>query len=656
MNKSWYRPDIDGLRAVAVVAVILFHAKVPGFTGGFVGVDIFFVISGFLITSIIVRQLQAGTFSLTQFWERRIRRIIPVLFVVLLATAIAGYWLILYPLDYLDFGQSLVAQAVFLSNIFFLRKSDYFAGPAEASPLLHTWSLAIEEQFYVLFPILLIVLWKLGRRVVLYVMAALFVASLAWGQWLLIHGEAAFSIPFLPPLWASADNATASFYLLPTRAFELLIGVILALLAIKLFNRSLANCLAGVGVALLLGSIFFFSGATVFPGAAALVPTVGTTLLILAHTGGSTIIRGALSAPPVVWVGLLSYSLYLWHWPALVLGRYYFQTETLDAVQTVGLLGLTLSLSIVTYTFVETPLRGFRRDASRGAVVMAGLGALAVLGGVGYYIMTNNGLPERTPHAPAQLALGATDFGPYWNPCFVHSFELTFDPCRFGPEQGNVQHIVLGDSHGGAALPGLSLAADATDTPVDTYISAGCSPLHPVTFRDPEARCATIYDLALDRIIQDDITDVLLVSRWTNYTDIAKDPEQAKDMFVANVAETLDIFAQTGVQVSVMLQVPHHTYYEPREAFYAAVNAKTLPAFRLPRIDHAAMQKFVNDVWHAEEAAGRVTLFNPTDLLCSRHYCDFIRDDAVLYMDSNHLNATGATYLEPVFTDWLKSS
>ncbi len=653
-RKTSYRPEIDGLRAIAVVAVILFHAKVPGFSGGYVGVDVFFVISGFLITGIIVRQLQQGTFSLVRFWERRIRRIVPVLMVVLLTTAAAGYWLILFPLDYLDFGQSMIAQALFLSNIFFLRKSDYFAGPSEDSPLLHTWSLAIEEQFYFGFPILLMLLWKFGRRFVVPVFVALFVGSLAWCQYLMMNGDAFFSLPFLPPLWASADNTTAAFYLLPTRAFELLIGALLALAAVQITKSSLANFAAGLGLSLVLGSIFLYSDATFFPGFAALLPTVGTALLILAHTGRSTIIKTTLTNSTLVWVGLLSYSLYLWHWPVLVLGKYWLNTEVLSGVQTFGLLTLTLILSIGSYYLVEKPVRGYQPDAPMWKVYFAGIAAIWILFGIGYYIISTNGLPERAPAAATTLALGATDFGPYWNPCFVHSFELTWDPCRFGPKEVPATHLVLGDSHGGAILPGLAKAADQSNTSIGTYISAGCSPLHPVTFSDPDSRCATVYNLALDHMKEEIVTDVLLVSRWTNYRGaLSSSADEAEKRFEANVSKTLDILSDAGVNVTVLLQVPHHEYFDPREAFYEAARTNTLPPYSLPRAQHDELQTFVNSVWQKEAEAGRVTIIDPTDMLCDANACDFIRDGVVLYTDSNHLNATGAQYVEPVFTEWL---
>lgn len=651
LKKTWYRPDIDGLRAVAVVAVILFHANVPGFSGGFVGVDIFFVISGFLITSIIVKQLKQGTFSFAHFWERRIRRIVPVLTVVLLSTAAVGYWLILFPLDYLDFGQSLLAQSLFLSNIFFLRKSDYFAGPAEESPLLHTWSLAIEEQFYVLFPILLFLAWKLGRRFVLMFFGVCLLASLVWNYYLLLAPDAAFSIPFLPPIWAAANNATAAFYLLPARAFELLIGALLALLAVKVKKATHAYFVAGLGVSLILGSIFLYSDETVFPGLSALLPTLGTAFLIMAHTNHKTILKKVLSAPVVVWVGLLSYSLYLWHWPVLVLGKYYFGSEILSGLQIFGLLGLTLSLSVLSYHFVETPFRIGWKQVSTWKVYAAGFVSLCVLLLIGYAIMSNKGLPGRAPDAAQLIALAATDFGPDRTRCFVES-----RPCEFGPEEKPVTHVVLGDSHGGALLPAFSRLADNNKIKIKTYLSPGCSPLTPVAVKVEKSTCDKTHKAALEQITDGEVASVLLVSRWSNYKEYSESQGKAIAEFEQQLIETVTVIKASNVELFVLLQVPHHTYFETRSAFYEAVEVGRMPSYYLLKKDHDIFQADVYKLLKRFEERGDITIIDPADVLCNETQCDFVRDGEILYMDSNHLNRTGALELAPIMDPFINST
>lgn len=386
-KKTWYRPDIDGLRALAIIPVILFHAGIAGFSGGFVGVDIFFVISGFLITSIIYREMQKGTFSLLTFWERRMRRIIPALFVVIVATLIFGYFIILFPVDYIDLAQSTLSQALFLANMFFLRKNSYFAGPSESMPLLHTWSLSVEEQFYIGFPILMLLIWRFGRKAILAILILLFGASLLYSYSLLAAPTNGFSILGVPNVWGGALNANAAFYLIFARAFELCIGSILAIGAFSVQNKFLKECLAFAGIAAIIYAIVFFTEETLFPGLNALYPTIGAALLIVANTGARTFVGNVLSFPVFVWIGLISYSLYLWHWPLLVLARFYLNRIELTQFEVSILIIAAFALSYLTYRFVETPFREKRIFARRKNMLIGGLVGIVAMASLGFYII-----------------------------------------------------------------------------------------------------------------------------------------------------------------------------------------------------------------------------------------------------------------------------
>lgn len=335
-----YRSEIDGLRAVAVVPVIFFHAGFEQFGGGYVGVDVFFVISGFLITGIILADLDAGKFSLANFYDRRIRRILPAMFLVMLV-CLPFAWLWILPRDMAEFSRSLAAVSVFSSNILFWRETGYFDTAAELKPLLHTWSLAVEEQFYVLFPIFLLVTWRFCKRWVVPLLATMAIASLAVAHW------GAFNYP------------AATYFLLPTRGWELAIG---SLLAFYFWKRPMAErnpavdqVLSVVGVALIAYSVFAFSGATPFPSVYALVPTLGTALLILfawPHTVVGTILGGRL----LVGIGLISYSAYLWHQPLFAFARHRSLTEPSTAML-LGLSGATFLLAYLSWKLVEQPFR-----------------------------------------------------------------------------------------------------------------------------------------------------------------------------------------------------------------------------------------------------------------------------------------------------------
>lgn len=298
-----YRADIDGLRAIAVMAVVAYHAGIKAAGGGFIGVDIFFVISGYLIGSIVLGEAREGQFSLLRFYERRVRRLLPALVLVLCATfALAAVYS--FPAELVQLGRSMLAALFFASNIFFWRHSGYFDAPAETQPLLHTWSLAVEEQFYLFFPLTLVLLVRYAP------------------QYLKVVIVAATALSLLLCIEATADFSKASFFLLPMRAWEFLLGV---LIAIGLFPRLpdplIRNVAAAAGLAMICAAILVFTNETPFPGFSALLPTVGAALVIGSGLSGPTFVKRLLSLRPVVFVGLISYSLYLWHWPVIVFQR-----------------------------------------------------------------------------------------------------------------------------------------------------------------------------------------------------------------------------------------------------------------------------------------------------------------------------------------------
>lgn len=334
-----YRAEIDGLRAVAVIPVILFHAGFTSFSGGFVGVDVFFVISGYLITSILLNELDKGTFSIINFYERRARRILPVLFFVM-AVCFPFAWFWLMPTDLQDFIQSIVAVSTFSSNILFWLESDYFDTAAELKPLLHTWSLAVEEQYYIFFPLLLMFMWNQGKRLVIATLLVIFILSLLLAQW------AAYNAP------------TANFYLLPTRGWELLIGVFAAFYFNHTDYRVSAkynNVLSLVGFAAVIFAVITFDETLPLPSLYTLVPTLGTLLIILfAHPG--TLIHRLLSYRLFVGIGLISYSAYLWHQPIIAFIKYRSFTEPSMVLMSLVCVGVLL-LAYLSWRFVEKPFR-----------------------------------------------------------------------------------------------------------------------------------------------------------------------------------------------------------------------------------------------------------------------------------------------------------
>lgn len=362
-----YRKEIDGLRAVAVVPVMLFHAGLQQFSGGFVGVDVFFVVSGYLITSIILSELTTNSFSLRNFYERRARRILPALFFVMLV-CIPFAWLLLLPDDMKDFSQSLVAVSLFVSNHLFLSESGYFDTAAELKPLLHTWSLAVEEQYYVIFPIFMIVMWRHGRRWIGTVLVATAIVSLSVAQ------------------WGAHNRPAAAFFLLPSRGWELAVGALVAVYSSNRLAVPAANVTTQAaslfGLSLILFSVFVYGNSTPFPGFYALVPTVGTALIIL-FAAPETLVGRILSTKLLVGIGVISYSAYLWHQPLFAFARHFGQ-QNLSAASNIGLVLVVLIIAWFSSTFVEAPFRK-RGTFGRRAIVLFSLSGSVALGAIGLF-------------------------------------------------------------------------------------------------------------------------------------------------------------------------------------------------------------------------------------------------------------------------------
>jgi peptidoglycan/LPS O-acetylase OafA/YrhL len=373
-GRAGHRPAIDGLRALAIAPVVLHHAAPALLPGGFAGVDVFFVISGYLITGIIAGELAEGRFGLWRFWERRVRRIVPALAAMLAVTALAG-WAILVPEDFLPFAKALVASALFASNIHFARGTGYFDSGEGAVPLLHTWTLGVEEQFYLVFPLMMLGLWRWRRGALLPAVALVGAASLALA------------------LWLAPREPLAAFYLLPTRMWELMLGATAALLPRP---ARADGRLAAAGVVLILAGLAVIDPETPAPGLAFLLPTFGTAL-VLRHAGEATWTGRALAAAPLAGLGLISFGLYLWHQPVLALAQYR-HFGPLPAGMIVAAVALSVALAALSFVLIEEPVRRRRRLANPALLVAASTAALALplaAGAAGYARLL-------LPHAAAE--------------------------------------------------------------------------------------------------------------------------------------------------------------------------------------------------------------------------------------------------------------
>lgn len=498
-----YRADVDGLRALAVLPVIAYHMGITGIPGGFTGVDIFFVISGYLICGIIYSGAVNNTFSYLNFYKRRCLRILPPLFVVLLATLIFGYYHLL-PVQFNDLSNSSLATLLFSSNIFFWKTTGYFAGPAELKPLLHTWSLAVEEQFYIVFPVILLLVMRFFRQRVVQAMLLIIFVS------------------FLLSLYAVTRKPTFTFYMLPTRAWELALGGLIAVAGLEAkmvkVSQGVKHLMSLSGLALILGGFFWLDTSKPFPAWNALWPCLGSFLIILA--GQKAVVSRMLALRPVVYIGMISYCLYLWHWPIIVYSRMFFNFA--PGIREGVIAGLTLGLAVASRYLIEIPFRYKLAVLPPARIVAASVAALVLMASGTLY----KGHVSNNAGQFSQQALALANYSQYkdmpefsyqYRPgrCFVDGKSQEDKPfdreyCLKMSDTAR-NYVLIGDSHAAHLWRAMSLAA-GEGVNVIQATSAGCKPLYHQSLRNP---CTELVDELYESWIpQHKIDGVIISARW----------------------------------------------------------------------------------------------------------------------------------------------
>ena len=649
-----YRADIDGIRGLAVLSVVLFHAQLLPGRGGFVGVDAFFVVSGWVITSLIVRQADRGTFSLALFYERRIRRLFPALSLVLVACSAIGL-LILLPRDLEELGSSTIAASLFASNFFFWMKAGYFDSATEMKPLVHTWTLSVEEQYYLVFPVLLLLVHRLGRK---RMVAAVEIAAAA---------------SFCASVWGVANYPFATFYLAPTRAWELLLGSLAALGVFPAARGRLASEGAGlVGLALFLYSALAFSGATTFPGTNALFPCVGALLMIQAGSGDGGLFTRALSARPLVYIGSISYAIYLWHWPLLVLARYHEIFElsygkrasvVLAAVVFAGLSG----------RFLEHPFRARSskpgRDRTRFFVVAGACAALACL--LGWALRLDGGWSRRFTAEVNAIASASPDR----KVLACRSEEDKGFPlgpaCTFG-KAVEPRVAVWGDSHAEALIHGIAREAEMHEQSVVYFGSPGCRPVLGVFDARKSGRfCTTFNDGVLEYLrSHDDVKSVILIGRLVTLAHgktrkqgpadgdepptISDSPGHVLEVDAAEaltrtaLRETVKRLTDLGKLVVLVYPIPETGYPIPSVGARLVARHRDVESFTTSVSTYVERSRFVFEVLDGIKGPN-ISRVYPHQRLCGEHTCTVFADGKPLYLDGDHLSPAGAERVGPIF-------
>jgi len=608
-----YRSDIDGLRALAIIPVVLFHAGVKIFSGGYIGVDIFFVISGYVIALGLLEDLKNGDFSFLKFYAKRIRRIFPALFTTIAVTSVfAWHFMLLSHL--VAYSESVAAAATFTSNILFWNTTSYFAPDALTRPLLHTWTLSVEGQYYILIPMCMWFIWRHLKGRLALVLGVAIIASLALS------------------IYVTVADPIANYLLLPTRAWELLIGAFLATCPLPPIKSLLLREAAGI-VALLLITVpvFVFTPATAFPGVNALYPCLGSTLLIYLGGGPGSRANKLLQIKPLVWTGLISYSLYLVHWPIVAFTTYLTATAPTPVVSA-QIIGASFALAYLSWRWVEQPFRTLSIKNFGPYILSGGVATILVFSVGAGVVWHERGFPSRFTDFAEQVIPGHE----LWREgtCFLHRGP---DKSLWKIENCTLTHgdshraLLWGDSFAAQYVPGIEANAAHLDATFIEYAAASCPPIL-FSYPDANPRCLAFSQNALQIIKDNHIDSVILSARWRRF----------KGNGLEQLGDTIAELKKRGVSVTVLGQSPE---------FADDVQVLTYRKLGFQPDGSKRWELRFDPAFNDEVAAYAqgATFINPLTFLCDKEGCPYFKNNQYLFEDDQHLSQVGSTLAVAAF-------
>lgn len=625
-----YRRDIDGLRAVAIVPVVLYHVGIPGFSGGFVGVDVFFVISGFLITGLLQEDLRQGRLSLVRFYERRIRRIIPALFAMIATVCVAGY-AVLLPSDLMATAISCLAAMFFVANLYFKSKAGYFDTTAITKPLWHTWSLSVEEQFYIFFPLMLMGVWRFRPQ---------------WTVRLLV---AIGTVSFVAASYETFAHSKAAFYVMPLRIWELLAGSLVALRAPRTGRPDALRTWAdGVALLLILVPAVTYDAGLPFPGLAAAPPVIGTALLLRQRQGQATLVQRFLQTGPMRYFGLVSYSLYLWHWPVIVFATYYIYPVAPSLAFRAALIAVAIAIATASWRLIEQPFRR-PKAATRIFVPFATTAVLAtVLAIANLAPILTRGTPRRFPVVARWDAFGA-DHNPRSPGCLARvDRPIPVDRrCTYGDTAVPPRIAIWGDSSSVELALAIGDALGKQHQSMLEFSFAGCAAAMGLT---RVGGCVERNDQALALIVGDKkIEDIILTALYAVYGyEGASGQTPDASAFEAGLRDTVTRLVAAGKRVWIVYPVPTPDVDTPRVAALYALRGLHPQDFRTSRAaferDNHRAAAFLDTL-----LGDRVKKLDLTPALCDKTSCAIAAGDNLLYFDAIHLSVAGARHVVRMF-------
>ncbi|WP_434563092.1 acyltransferase family protein [Pseudomonas sp. R1-6] len=666
-TSSGYKPFVDGLRALSILAVVAYHAGIAQFSGGFIGVDIFFVISGFLIVTHLLSSIQSGGFSFGEFWARRALRILPPYLLVIVCCAAAAPMILVLPKELTEFGDQVTYSAAMLVNHYFLGQQGYFDGLADTKPLLHLWSLAVEEQFYLVAPILIFSLYALTRRLTLKYRASI--------CFLVIGAIFAVSLYGCITMSGAGAGKNYAFFLMPLRAWEFIAGgaIAMAVPYAQRFHRGILEVMAVAGLALVAYSVFRFTGKSPYPAGKVFIPVLGAVLIILCGVANPRVlVARVLSLRPLVLIGLVSYAWYLWHWPLLTFGRIYNFGER-DLAFDLAMTGASFLLACATYLIIDKKILAWRRSLKSGAGWKHAVGVLAVCVPVcliGVYISHSIAPEVARSFTEAQVPKPPSKAGG----CDLH---IAKDPSKcLLAGAGKKVGLLIGDSHADAAYRGIAKHAGEAQSILATMSSGGCAAIFNVRIFNPDLamreRCEAGRQNAMGMIDSLHPTFAILFSSWSIYSgrgyyalgeeggSVPFADRQAG--FVSKVSGTIDDLQARGVErILIIGPVPlfkasapncllRSRHYDVSPDEHCSVTRKSVEDSRRNVVS-----------WLGQAVEGRigVEFLDPIDRFCDVGVCRSFGDEGVLYTDTSHISDAG---LERIYQghrsafDWVMGS